>query len=123
MSTAMSTPFDRATSSIPVTVVTLDAVAAQPEDVAVLRLEPALHDHPRGQDCIACATRADIRAMLFDLLQEVRTGARPPFRQVIVDAHRLADPRAIVDRLDPHAPAVGLRDHTVARSFHLTRVI
>lgn len=123
MTASMSTPFDRPTSSIPVTVVTSDAVAPQPEDVAVLRLEPALHDHRQDEDCIACATRADIRAMLFNLLQEVRTGARPPFRQVIVDAHRLADPRPIVDRLDPHARATGLRDHTVARSFHLTRVI
>lgn len=123
MSAPLSTPFDRATSSIPVSIVTSDAVPAQPVDVAVLRLEPALHDHPREQDCIACATRADIRAMLFDLLQEVRSGARTPFRQVIVDAHLLADPQPIVDRLDPHAPAMGLRDHTVARSFHLTRVI
>jgi hypothetical protein len=120
---AMTTPFDRPTSSIPVTIVTSDAVADQPADIAVLRLEPALHDHPGGQECVACATRADPRAMLFDLLQQVRTGARPPFRQVIVDAHRLADPQPIIDRLDPHAPATGLRDHTVVRSFHLARVI
>jgi hypothetical protein len=119
----VSTPFDKATSSIGVTVVTSDAVPAQPDDVAVIHLEPALHEHPAGQECIACATRADIRAMLFDLLQESRTGARQPFSRVIIDAHRLRDPQRIVDRLDPHAPAIGLRDHTVARSFHLTRVI
>jgi hypothetical protein len=119
----MSTPFDKATSSIGVTIVTSDAVAEQPDDVAVIHLEPALHEHPPGQECVACATRADVRAMLFDLLQESRTGARKPFNRVIIDAHRLRDPQRIVDRLDPHAPAIGLRDHTVARSFHLTRVI
>lgn len=123
MTAAMSTPFDRASSSIPVTVVTSDAVRDQPGDVVVLRLEPALHEHPAGQECVACAARADIRAMLFDLLQEVRTGARPAFRRVMIDAHRLADPQPVIDRLDPHSPASGLRDHTVARSFHLTRVI
>jgi hypothetical protein len=119
----MSTPFDKATSSIGVTIVTSDAVTEQPDDVAVIHLEPALHEHPPGQECVACATRADVRAMLFDLLQESRTGARKPFNRVIIDAHRLRDPQRIVDRLDPHAPAIGLRDHTVARSFHLTRVI
>jgi hypothetical protein len=119
----MSTPFDRTTSSIGVTIVTSDAVPEQPDDVAVLLLEPALHEHPPGQECIACATRGDVRAMLFDLLQERRTGARKPFSRVVIDAHRLRDPQQIIDRLDPHAPALGLRDHTVARSFHLTRVI
>lgn len=117
------TPFDRTTSSIGVTVVTSDAVAEQPEDVAVIRLSRALHVHPPGEDCIACASTGDVRAMLFDLLQEVRSGRRQPFSRVVIDAHELRDPQVIVDRLDPHAPALGLRDHTVARSFHLTRVI
>lgn len=119
----MSTPFDRATSSIGVTVVTSDEVPDQPGDVALIRLEPVLHDHPAGQECIACATAGDVRAMLFDLLQEARAGRRDRFTSVVIDAHRLRDPQRIVDRLDPHAPAVGLRDHTVARSFHLVRVI
>lgn len=119
----MTTPFDRTTSSIAVTVVTSDAVPDQPGDVAVIRLEPAPHEHPAGQECIACATAGDVRAMLFDLLQETRTGKRGPFSSVVIDAHRLRDPQRIIDRLDPHAPAIGLRDHTVARSFHLTRVI
>jgi hypothetical protein len=111
------------TSSIGVTVVTTGIVPDQAEDIAVIRLEPALHEHPPGQECPACATRSDVRAMLFDLLQERRSGARKPFMRVIVDASRLRDPQRIIDRLDPHAPALGLRDHTVARSFHLTRVI
>jgi hypothetical protein len=117
------TPFDKATSSIGVTIVTSDAVPDQPEDVAVLRLEPALHEHPPGEECIACATRADVRAMLFDLLTEVRAGGRRPFSRVVIDASRLRDPQRVVDRLDPHSPAVGMRDFTVAKSFHLTRVI
>jgi G3E family GTPase len=122
-SLAVSTPFDKATSSIPVTVVTSDAVPEQPDDVALIRLEPALHEHPPGEECIACATRADVRAMLFDLLTAARSGGRKPFSRVVLDASRLRDPQRIIDRLDPHAPAIGLRDHTVARSFHLTRVI
>jgi hypothetical protein len=117
------TPFDKATSSIGVTVVTSDAVPEQPDDVALLRLEPALHDHPPGAECVACAARGDIRAMLFDLLHEARTGSRKPFSRVVIDASRLRDPQPVIDRLDPHSPAIGLRDHTVAKSFHLTRVI
>ena len=119
----MPTPFDKTTSSIGVTIVTSDAVPAQDDDVAVIRLEPALHEHPAGQECVACAAAGDIRAMLFDLLQETRSGGRKPFSRVVVDAHLLTNPQAIVDRLDPHSPAVGMRDFTVARSFHLTRVI
>jgi G3E family GTPase len=117
------TPFDKATSSIPVTIVTSDAVAEQPEDVALIRLEPALHEHPPGGECVACAARGDVRAMLFDLLASARAGGRKPFNRVVIDASRLRDPQPIIDRLDPHSPAIGLRDHTVAKSFHLTRVI
>ena len=120
----MSTPFARTSSSIAVTVVTSDAVPHQQEEgVAVIRLEPALHEHPPGQECVACAAAGDIRAILFDLLQEVRNGSRPSFSGVVIDASRLRDPQAIIDRLDPHTPATGLRDHTVVRSFHLARVI
>jgi hypothetical protein len=117
------TPFDKATSSIGVTIVTSDAAPDQPADVALIRLEPALHDHPSGQECIACVAAGDVRAMLFDLLQKRRTGTGTPFTSVVIDASRLKDPQRIVDRLDPHSPAVGMRDFTVARSFHLTRVI
>jgi G3E family GTPase len=89
----------------------------------VIRLEPARHEHPPGQECIACATAGDVRAMLFDLLQEQRAGRHAPFSRVVIDASRLRNPQPIIDRLDPHAPAIGLRDHTVARSFHLVRVV
>ena len=116
-------PFEPATTSIGVTVVTTGPVAAPPEGVALIRLEPGLHEHPPGQECIACATAGDVRALLFDLLSESRAGTRPPFSRVVIDATRLRDPQPVIDRLDPSSPAVGLRDFTVARSFHLSAVI
>ena len=120
----MSTPFDKATSSIGVTIVTSDAVAEQPDDVAVIHLEPALHEHEPGSECIACAARGDVRALLFDLLQRSRAPEENPVLSVVVDASRLANPKPVIDRLQRGVvPAFGLRDHTVARSFHLSRVI
>jgi hypothetical protein len=118
----MTTPFDATTSSIPVTVMAHGDLPVPGPGVAVLTLEPSPHDHPHDNDCLACIARGDIRAMLFDLLTEVRLGMREPFRAVLVDARKVkAQP--IVDRLDPRASASALRDHTVARSFHLSRVI
>ena len=99
----MGTPFDSASSSIPVTVVT-DATALQ-------FAEP-------------CAARGDIRALLFDLLQKSREPGNNPLISVVVDASDLRDPKPVIDRLERGViPAFGLRDHTVARSFHLSRVI
>lgn len=118
----MSTPFDATTSSIPVTVIAHGELPAPGPGVAVLTLEPMLHDHDAGAECPACVARGDIRALLFDLLTEARQSTRPAFRAVLVDARKVAA-QPIVDRLDPHAPATALRDHTVARSFHLSRVI
>ena len=115
----MTTPFDATTSSIPVTVMAHGDLPAPGPGVAVLTLEPTLHDHSDGNDCPACIARGDIRAMLFDLLTEVRLNMRPAFRAVLVDARKVAA-QPIVDRLDPHAPASALRDHTDARSFHLS---
>ncbi|MEO6394925.1 MAG: hypothetical protein ABIO40_03345, partial [Devosia sp.] len=107
---------------IPVTVVTQGPVAADP-GAKVLHLEPALHEHDAGNECVACAARGDIRALLFDLLQSSRNDSRP-LTAVVVDASDLKDAQAIIDRIDRgKLPAFGLRDHTVARSFHLSRVI
>jgi len=120
----MSTPFDKASSSIPVTVVTTPGAAAfaHPGD-KVVRLEPALHEHLAGDECVACAARGDIRALLFDLLQTSRTEQRP-LTAVVVDASALKDPQPVIARLETGVvPAFGLRDHTVLRSFHLSRVI
>lgn len=119
----MATPFDRAARSIGVTIVTSGSVPPHAADAAVVTLEPALHDHPQGDECVACAACADVRAILFDLLSESRNGARAPLSSVIIDASSLADPLPVIDRLAPNSPAVGMRDHTVARSFHLAGVI
>ena len=120
----MSTPFDKATSSIPVTVVTTPgAERFATAGAKLLHLEPALHEHEPGAECVACAARGDIRALLFDLLQSSRSEQRP-LTAVVVDASDLKDAKPIVDRLERGVvPAFGLRDHTVARSFHLSRVI
>jgi hypothetical protein len=91
---------------------------------ALLRLEPALHEHDPGNECVACAARGDIRALLFDLLQRSREPGSNPLLSVVVDASQITDTKPIIDRLEKGVvPAFGLRDHTVARSFHLSRVI
>ena len=120
----MSTPFDKASSSIPVTVVTSgEAGRFAGPGSRLLHLEPALHEHEPGTECVACAARGDIRALLFDLLQVARNEQRP-LVDVIVDASDLGDPAGVIDRLQAGVvPAFGLRDHTVARSFHLSRVV
>jgi hypothetical protein len=121
----VSTPFDRSSSSIPVTVVTSPAALAYAEQGAArIHLEPALHEHEPGSECVACAARGDIRALLFDLLQRSREPGANPVLSVVVDASGLRDAKPVIDRLERGVvPAFGLRDHTVARSFHLSRVI
>lgn len=120
----MSTPFDKASSSIPVTVVTTpEGLRFVEPGARRLHLEPALHEHDPGGECVACAARGDIRALLFDLLQTSRAEQRPLI-SVVVDASDLKDAKPIIDRLETGTvPAFGLRDHTVLRSFHLARVI
>jgi hypothetical protein len=120
----MATPFDRTSSSIPVTVITrAEALKFAEPGARRLHLEPALHEHEAGSECVACAARGDIRALLFDLLQQSRAEQRP-LTSVVVDASDLKDARPIIDRLETGTvPAFGLRDHTVLRSFHLSRVI
>lgn len=120
----MSTPFDKTASSIPVTVVTTaDAMKYASPGAKLLHLDRALHQHEAGNECVACAARGDIRAMLFDLLQSSRTEQRP-LTEVVVDASDLDDAKPIIERLEiGTVPAFGLRDHTVLRSFHLSRVI
>ena len=118
----MTSPFDPAPQSIPVTIITHGPVPAEPA-ARILHLEPALHDHEPGGECIACAARSDIRAILFDLLQTARADQRP-LTAVTLDASDLRNAQPIIDRLEPgRIPALGLRDHTVAKSFHLSRVI
>ncbi len=89
-------------------------------DTALLRL-PANsgHGHADGEQCIACAMRTDVRALLFDLLETAKRGLRPPFKSVVVDASAVADQDKVVAALTGRLPAQALRDHTVARLFYL----
>ncbi|HEY9013070.1 MAG TPA: hypothetical protein VIN06_18865 [Devosia sp.] len=116
------TPFDKLSSSIPVTIVTQGPIPERDPETALIHLDPARHDHAPGTECIACAAAGDVRAMLFDLLTEARYEKRP-LHAVIIDATGMADAQPVIDKLDPHTSAFGLRDHTVLRSFHLSRVI
>jgi len=106
---------------IPVIVVTeAKQLLALDAGTALLRL-PANsgHGHPDGQHCVACATRTDVRALLYDLLEEAKRGMRPAFTRVIVDASAVPDPSVVVAALTGKLPAQALRDHTVARLFYL----
>ena len=121
-----ATPYARREHSVPVTVVT------QPEALlryggratAVVRFEPLPHNHASGTDCIACEARSNVRVLLFELQEKSRLGLVEPFTHVVVDATSVADARAVADALIPgRLPAFGLRDHAVARNFHLQDVI
>jgi hypothetical protein len=89
-------------------------------DSALLRL-PANsgHGHADGEQCIACAMRTDVRALLFDLLEAAKQGLRPAFKSVVVDASAVDDKSKVVAALTGNLPAQALRDHTVARLFYL----
>lgn len=130
----MATPFDRTARAIPVTVVTGSDTGALPldrladstpvDEVAVVRPPQAAHDHADGTECIACDARGDVRAVLFELLQEQRLGRRPAFSSVVLDLRGWGNPQRSIDRLIPgRQPAMAMRDHTVAKSFHLLKVV
>jgi hypothetical protein len=54
----------------------------------------------------------------------VRLGDIQPFNRVVVDARRVADKQRVIDALTPgNLPAIGLRDHAVARNFYLENVL
>lgn len=119
---ASGTPFAARKQSVPVQIET-DAsklAALVGDGVAIVRLEAPAHDHADGTACLVCETRGDVRVALFELLERERMGAVPPFTRVVVDASAVGDVGAVVDALVPgRRPAFGLRDFTVARSFHL----
>lgn len=121
----MTSPFARRAASIPVTVVTDPARLPKDTDgTAVVRFDPPLHDHVPGTECVACESRGNVRVLLFELDEKLRRGMIPPFTRVVVDATGIADPRAVADAIVPgRLPAIGLRDHTVARNFHLDQVV
>ena len=115
----MSAPFAPHREPIPVTVVTSGELAV-PSGAALVRIEPdAGHDHT-GAGCLVCSTRGNVRVLLFELLEQARTGTTASFSAVVVDARQASDKQAIIDALVPgRLPAFGLRDHTVARAFCL----
>lgn len=74
--------------------------------------------------CLCCTASSDIRASLSILHDDAHRGTIPPLRRVIIETTGLADPAPIINSLIPGgAPALALRDHVVARSFRLARVI
>jgi hypothetical protein len=110
---------------IPVTLVTT-AGRLLPLDggTALVRLAANTgHGHADGFQCVACAGRGDVRAILFDLLEEVRLGMRPEFTSVVVDASAVVDSGVVVDALMGKLQATALRDHTVARRFYLAGTV
>jgi hypothetical protein len=106
---------------IPVTLITeLGKLVPVDGDTALIRL-PANsgHGHADGDTCVACAAQTDVRALLYNLLEEHRRSMRPAFSRVVVDARAVADKGQVVAALTGRLPAQALRDHTVARMFYL----
>ena len=70
--------------------------------------------------CMCCTAGSDIRSSLFDLHEASQRELNRSFARVIVETTGLADPAPIVNQLIPSgAAAMALRDHVVARRFHL----
>lgn len=106
---------------IPVTLITeAGHLVPLDGDTALVRL-PANsgHGHADGDTCVACAAQTDVRALLYNLLEERRRDMRPAFSRVVVDARGVGDPQRVVLALTGKLPAQALRDHTVARMFYL----
>lgn len=74
--------------------------------------------------CLCCSPSSDLRASLFDLHALARVRLSRSFARVVVETTGIADPAPAINQLIPGgAPAIGLRDHTVARSFELAGVV
>ncbi|SMD17622.1 GTP-binding protein [Rhizobium sp. RU36D] len=74
--------------------------------------------------CICCTATSDVRASLSDLHEARMRGEVPPISRVIIETTGLADPAPIINSIIPGgAFAMGLRDHVVARHFHLASVV
>lgn len=123
---ASPAPYARGARSVPVTVVTDKAALGRfgGRDTAVIRLEAPLHAHEPGTECIACESRGNVRVLLFELQEKLNRCMVDPFVRVVVDATDAPDTQAVADAIVPgRLPAFGLRDHAVARNFHLEEVI
>jgi len=74
--------------------------------------------------CICCTATSDIRTSLYELHQAVLEGVMPDVSRVVIETTGLADPAPIINSLIAGGtPALGLRDHIVARHFHLSGVV
>jgi G3E family GTPase len=70
--------------------------------------------------CICCTAGSDIRSSLYELHDAAAKALGRSFSRVVVETTGLADPAPLVNQLIPgFAPANGLRDHVVARRFHM----
>jgi hypothetical protein len=109
---------------IPVTLVTAPGrLVPLDSGTALVRLAANTgHGHADGFQCVACAGRGDVRAILFDLLEEVRLGMRPAFDSVVVDVSAV-DSAVVIAALTGKLQATALRDHTVARKFYLAGTV
>jgi len=74
--------------------------------------------------CICCTASSDIRTSLYELHQASLEGVMPEISRVVIETTGLADPAPIINSLIAGGtPALGLRDHIVARHFHLSGVV
>ncbi|WP_246739751.1 GTP-binding protein [Martelella sp. HB161492] len=74
--------------------------------------------------CLCCTATSEIRVSLFELHEAYLRGDVPPISRVVIETTGLADPAPIINSLIPGgAPALGLRDHVVARHFYLEGVM
>ncbi|UXU00394.1 CobW family GTP-binding protein [Agrobacterium tumefaciens] len=74
--------------------------------------------------CICCTATSDIRTSLYELHQAFLEGVVPGVSRVVIETTGLADPAPIINSLIAGGtPALGLRDHIVARHFHLSGVV
>lgn len=74
--------------------------------------------------CICCTASSDIRVSLSELHEARLRAEVPPISRVVIETTGLADPAPIINSIIPGgAPAMALRDHAVARHFHLAGVV
>ncbi|WVT06377.1 GTP-binding protein (plasmid) [Sinorhizobium chiapasense] len=74
--------------------------------------------------CICCTATSDIRISLYEMHEARMRGEVPSVSRVVIETTGLADPAPIINSLIPGgAPAMGLRDHVVARHFYLAGVV
>jgi hypothetical protein len=105
---------------IMVTLLTEPGLVPLDGDTALVRLAAnSGHGHLDGEVCPGCAAQLDVRAQLYNLLEEEKRGMRPAFSRVVIDARAVKDTAQVVAALKGELPAMALRDHMVARRFVL----